>query len=107
MEITAWIVAPLFLALALHAQSSTTPHSGAAVLKPADYSHYVDLFHEQEREATGTLYEGESGEDSWTWIEREVPWFDSSDKHFEEMYYFRWYAWKKHLVKSPQGYLIT
>ena len=119
-EIAAWIVAPLFLALALHAQSSPTPHSGAAVLKPADYSHYVDLFHQQEREATGTLYEsgspassaggggeGESGEDSWTWIEREVPWFDSSDKHFEEMYYFRWYAWKKHLVKSPQGYLIT
>ena len=23
------------------------------------------------------------------------------------MYYFRWYAWKKHLIKTPNGYLIT
>jgi hypothetical protein len=77
------------------------------VLRPADYSHYVDTFRDQERQATGKLYEGEGGEDTWTWMQREIPWFDSSDKHFEEMYYFRWYAWKKHLVKTPQGYLIT
>ena len=91
---------PLLLAMALHAQST-------AVLKPADYHHYVGTFQEQEREATGKLYEGEGGEDSWTWMQREIPWFDASDKQFEEMYYFRWYAWKKHLVKTPRGYLIT
>ena len=38
---------------------------------------------------------------------REIPWFDCSDKAFEEMYYFRWYAWKKHLVHAPSGYVIT
>ena len=104
-----WIAAPLFVVITLHAQSSATPPSatGAAVLRPADYSHYVDTFRDQERQATGKLYEGEGGEDTWTWMQREIPWFDSSDKHFEEMYYFRWYAWKKHLVKTPQGYLIT
>jgi hypothetical protein len=109
MVVTAWMLGPLFLGTALQAQSSAPPrsHSTAAVLKPADYLHYVDTFREQEREATGKLYEGEGGEDSWTWMQREIPWFDSSDKHFEEMYYFRWYAWKKHLVKTPQGYLIT
>jgi hypothetical protein len=98
------MTAPLFLAAALHAQPAAP---GAAVLKPADYRHYVDLFHEQEREATGKLYEGEGGEDTWTWMQHEIPWFDSSDKQFEEMYYFRWYAWKKHLVKTPAGYIIT
>jgi hypothetical protein len=77
------------------------------VLKPASYRHYVDTFHAQEREATGKVYEGESGEDSWAWMQREIPWFDASDKSFEEMYYFRWYAWKKHLVKTPKGYVIT
>ena len=104
-----WIAAPLFVVITLHAQSSATPPSttGAAVLRPADYSHYVDTFRDQERQATGKLYEGEDGEDSWAWMQREIPWFDSSNKHFEEMYYFRWYAWKKHLVKTPQGYLIT
>ena len=80
---------------------------GSTVLRPADYRHYVELFREQEKEATGKLYEGEGDESTWTWMQREIPWFDSSDKAFEEMYYFRWYAWKKHLVKTPRGYLIT
>jgi hypothetical protein len=103
--VASWTAAPLLFAMALHAQS--TANSGPAVLKPADYSHYVDTFHEQEREATGKLYEGEGGEDSWAWMQREIPLFDASDKQFEEMYYFRWYAWKKHLVKTPHGYILT
>jgi hypothetical protein len=81
--------------------------SGTAVLKPEDYQHYITLFRMQERDATGTLYSGEGGEDPWTWMQREIPWFDSSNKQFEEMYYFRWYAWKKHLVKASTGYIIT
>jgi len=76
-------------------------------LHPEDYRHYVDTFHDQEREATGKIYEGEDGASSWAWMQREIPWFDSSDKNFEEMYYFRWYAWKKHLVKTSHGYVIT
>jgi hypothetical protein len=105
-----WIAgAPVVFTPLLQAQAKTSApeHSGAAVLRAADYQHYIDLFRQQEKEATGKLYEGEIAEDSWAWMQREVPWFDASDKNFEEMYYFRWYAWKKHLVKSPQGYLIT
>ncbi len=100
------LAAAMFLALTLQAQAPpSTP--GAAVLHPVDYRHYVDTFQQQEREATGKLYEGEGGEDAWTWMQREIPFFDASDKQFEEMYYFRWYAWKKHLVKAPSGYIIT
>jgi hypothetical protein len=102
---TTVLVVALAAAVPVFAQSSAKP--GAAVLHPSDYSHYVDSFRTQEREATGKLYEGEGGEDTWAWMQREVPWFDSSDKSFEEMYYFRWYAWKKHLVKTPRGYIIT
>lgn len=97
------VLATAAIALSLH---SATTHA-QAVLKPADYSHYVDLFRMQEQEATGKVYEGEGGEGTWTWMQREIPWFEASDKHFEEMYYFRWYAWKKHLVKTSQGYVIT
>jgi Trehalase len=96
----------LALPLAVRGQSTANPQT-PGLLKPADYLHYVDTFREQEREATGKLYEGEGGEDTWVWMQREIPWFDSSDKRFEEMYYFRWYAWKKHLVKAPSGYIIT
>ena len=107
-----WLgIAALCIAATPAALSQAMPSSAQTpalvVLRPADYHHYVDLFHNQEKEATGKLYEGEGGEDSWSWMQREIPWFDSSDKSFEEMYYFRWYAWKKHLVKTPKGYLIT
>ena len=76
--------------------------TGAAVLQPESYRHYVEMFRQQEKDATGKL-----GADSWGWMEKEIPWFDSSDKQFEEMYYFRWYAWQKHLVETKRGYVIT
>ena len=78
---TLWLAVPLSTAIPLHAQSSAVAShgSGAAVLRPADYSHYVDTFHSQERDATGKLYEGEGGEDTWAWMLHEIPWFDASD----------------------------
>ena len=54
--------------------------TGGWVLNAADYRHYVDLFRNQELAATGKEYRGESGEDSWAWMQREIPWFDSSDR---------------------------
>src|ERR1022692_481684 len=96
----------LFCALNVSAQTLRNA-SEPSVLKPGDYHHYVDTFHQEEQEATGKLYEGEGGEDSWAWMQREIPWFDASDKQFEEVYYFRWYAWKKHLVRTPHGYIVT
>ncbi len=83
------------------------------LLHPADYHHYIQTFEADEQLATGKIYNGEPStpgqppESAWPWMTREIPWFDSSDKSFEEMYYFRWYAWKKHLVHAPTGYIIT
>lgn len=74
----------------------------AVLLHPDDYRQYVKLFLQQEKEATGKV-----ASDPWPWMLREIPWFDSSDKQFEEMYYFRWYAWQKHLVETRRGYVIT
>jgi hypothetical protein len=83
------------------------------LLHPADYHHYIQTFESDEQAATGKVYNGEPStpgqqpEAAWPWMQREIPWFDSSDKSFEEMYYFRWYAFKKHILHTPNGYLIT
>jgi len=100
-------IAAIFTLLLALTTSGAQSTGAPAVLKPTDYSHYVDLFRQQERLATGKVYEGEDGGDSFQWMQHQIPWFDASDKKFEEMYYFRWYAWKKHLVKAPSGYIIT
>jgi hypothetical protein len=83
--------------------ASTAAQSGPfAILHPEDYRHYVIQFAADETQATGI-----PPEDEWPWIVANVPFFASSNKQFEEMYYFRWYAWKKHLVATPRGFVIT
>ncbi|MGH9607291.1 MAG: MGH1-like glycoside hydrolase domain-containing protein [Terracidiphilus sp.] len=73
-----------------------------SLLHPADYHHYILKFAAQEVEATH-----QTPPDEWPWLEANIPLFDSSNKQFEEMYYFRWFAWEKHVVKTSHGYLIT
>jgi hypothetical protein len=94
----------LFLAIAPAAAfgQSVSAEQPFAVLHPADYQHYVAQFAIDEHEATG-----QQPADAWPWMQANIPFFDSSNKQFEEMYYFRWYAWEKHLVSTPRGFIIT
>lgn len=90
------------LALALARCAAQAQSGGFAVLHANDYRHYVTEFAADESAATG-----KQPADEWPWMEQNIPLFDASDKQFEEMYYFRWYAWEKHLVETPHGYVIT
>jgi len=97
MKSPANIVAALILtaaALPLRLQAQT--------LHAEDYHHYIQQFAADEHEATG-----QTPPDEWPWLQANIPLFDSSDKRFEEMYYFRWYAFQKHLVQTKRGTLIT
>jgi hypothetical protein len=73
------------------------------LLKPADYHHYIDKFGASELAATH-----QAAPDEWPWLKANIPFFDCSNKQFEDMYYFRWFAWEKHVEHtSDHGYLIT
>ncbi|HEY1647139.1 MAG TPA: glycosyl hydrolase family 65 protein [Terracidiphilus sp.] len=96
-KIIANVLAAAVLPAAAAAQSANF-----AVLHANDYRHYVTRFAADELEATG-----KSPADEWPWMQANIPLFDASDKQFEEMYYFRWYAWEKHLVATPRGFVIT
>src|ERR1700722_16494646 len=84
-------------AAALQAQAplKTAAHAAkaGAVLAPEDFHHYFTTFIQQEDEATG-----KPGADSWPWMVANIPWFESSNKEYEEIYYFRWYSFQKHIV---------
>jgi hypothetical protein len=81
---------------------TAAPSQPFALLHPEDYRHYVTQFAIDEHDATGN-----QPSDEWPWMEANISLFDSSNKQFEEMYYFRWYAWEKHLVSTPRGFIIT
>ncbi len=42
----------------------------------------------------------------WEWFERNIPWLDVPDKSLEEIYYFRWYSFQKHIRQTPDGLVI-
>jgi hypothetical protein len=101
-----WIACVLLVIVAggrsTQAQQADKTITGLTVLSPEEFHPYIERFRIQEQEATGKL-----GDDSWPWMLAQIPWFASSNKQFEEMYYFRWYAWQKHLVMTRHGHLIT
>lgn len=90
------------MAVALLPMSMSAQSGSFTALRADNYRHYVTEFAADELAATG-----KQPADEWPWMEANIPLFDSSDKQFEEMYYFRWYAWEKHLVDTPRGYVIT
>ena len=101
------ILSPIAFALALLPAAAfaqtRAPDQTFAVLHPDDYLHYVNQFAADEREATG-----QQPADQWPWIAANAPLFNSSNKQFEEMYYFRWYSFEKHVEETADhGYLIT
>jgi hypothetical protein len=72
------------------------------VLKPDDFQHYFVEFSREEKVMLGT-----SAPLPWEWFRQNIPWLDVPDKECEEVYYFRWYAFQKHIERTPDGYVIT
>src|SRR5436190_12593414 len=75
-----------------------------SVLKPDSFAHHVEYFNSMEDENVTNFI---SNTDSWNWLKKEIPFFECPDREVEEMYYFRWWSFRKHLIKTPQGFVIT
>jgi hypothetical protein len=41
------------------------------------------------------------------WMSDHIPLFECPDKEIEEIYYFRWWTFRKHLKETPDGFVIT
>jgi hypothetical protein len=48
-----------------------------------------------------------SNAQAWAWLRQKIPLFDCPDAEVEELYYFRWWAFRKHLVQTPRGFVLT
>ncbi len=45
--------------------------------------------------------------DAWAWMKTNVPFFACPDHDIEEIYYFRWWTFRKHFKQTPAGFIIT
>ncbi len=74
------------------------------VLNPASFRHYVDTFNRNDVVRNAYYIDNES---SWGWLRQNIPFFESSDKTLEEIYYFRWWTYRKHIARTPGGFVVT
>ena len=74
------------------------------ILKPDSFAHYVQHFNSMEDETWTNAIPNSA---SWDWLCRNIPFFACPDREVEEMYYFRWWSFRKHLVRTPNGFVLT
>jgi hypothetical protein len=74
------------------------------VLDAGDYRHYVENFNRMEDEPVKNLIPNAR---AWEWIAANVPLFDCPSKRFEEIYYVRWWTYRKHIKQTPDGRVLT
>ena len=74
------------------------------LLNPDSFHHYIEAFNHDDAERTVNYIDNKS---AWEWLQRNIPFFEASDKGLEETYYFRWWTFRKHIEKTPDGFLVT
>ncbi|MCP5517845.1 MAG: glycoside hydrolase [Verrucomicrobiales bacterium] len=76
----------------------------AAVIQPDALARHVERFNSMEPE---TVVNAIPNRDALAWLQAEIPWFECPDPEVAELYYFRWWTFRKHLFGTPDGYVIT
>src|SRR2546430_2591874 len=74
------------------------------VLAPDNFQAHIQFFNGMEDENRTNFI---SNAQSWDWLRQNVPFFECPDREVEEIYYFRWWSFRKHLVSTPKGFVIT
>ena len=92
-------------ALCLSGTPATAPGAASPPVLQADsFKHYIDSFNENDNE----LYKQQfPNAVAWDFLKSNIPLFDCPDKGLEEIYYFRWWTFRKHIRSTPDGFVIT
>jgi alpha-L-rhamnosidase len=85
--------------------------TNTTILDKAAFKHYADKFNEQDKQelhvdvVPGTKMIRNA--DAWPFMVANIPFFECPDKEIEEVYYYRWWTFRKHIKQTPEGYVIT
>src|ERR1022692_4530930 len=94
-----------FLRLAAAAMlPSATPSRRGAVLDPEKFRYHVEFFNSTYQE---DVVNHIPDAQAWDWMKQNVPFFTCPDPGVEQIYYFRWWTYRKHIKKTPAGFLVT
>jgi predicted GH43/DUF377 family glycosyl hydrolase len=75
-----------------------------SVLEAAAFAHYVESFNRTDRELYSQYVRNSA---AWEFLRVNIPLLECPDKELEEIYYFRWWTFRKHIKQTPDGFIIT
>jgi hypothetical protein len=90
----------LYCVLSLPSRAVSEP----ILLDPDDFAPYVENFNAMEDEPVINVI---PNAEAWNWMVTEIPFFHCPSKRFEEIYYFRWWTYRKHIKGTPDGLVLT
>ncbi|BCX46470.1 coagulation factor 5/8 type domain-containing protein [Haloferula helveola] len=64
---------------------------------------YVERFNREDEE----LYSNIPNSEALAFLRKNIPLFECPDEDIERTYYFRWWTYRKHVRKTPEGYVVT
>lgn len=91
----------LFLTAAL---ATSSQPAAASILEAESYAHYAADFNRDDDELFQQHIPNAA---SWAFLKDKIPLLDVPDKDIEKIYYFRWWTYRKHIKKTPDGFIIT
>ena len=74
------------------------------VLKPGAFAHHIERFNTMENENVTNFV---SNAKSWDWLRENIPFFECPDREVQEIYYYRWWSFRKHLKQTASGFVFT
>jgi hypothetical protein len=74
------------------------PVTGQNLLK------YVTRFNQQDSEYVKNYIDNDH---AYQWLSENIPLFECPDATIEQMYYYRWWTFRKHLKQTPDGFIFT
>jgi len=75
-----------------------------AILAPADFAPRVEALNAMGPE---TVVNAVPNAEAGNWLREQIPLFTCPDRDVEEIYFFRWWSLRKHLVRTPGGFAFT
>jgi hypothetical protein len=74
------------------------------ILNPSSYAHHISRFNSMEDENVTNFV---SNAKSWDWLVSNIPLLDCPNPEIQEIYYFRWWSFRKHIVQTTNGFVLT
>jgi hypothetical protein len=94
----------LFLSCSAPVKKFSATNNHTCLLQADSFRHYVETFDRNDRETVVNYIPNSM---AWDWMAKNVPLFECPDKEIEEIYYFRWWTYRKHIRQTPDGFVVT